>query len=143
MKFRKFVFEANQNHGTTRKTITRARKLRKKMTIQEQLLWTRIRRRQILGKHFRKQHPFGFYILDFYCNEAKLGIEVDGEIHQLREVYDKQRTEYLEACGINIIRFDNKEIESEIERVIKTIEDQIVSHTETDLSPLGETGKGG
>ena len=105
------------------------------MTASEKILWSVLRNRKINGMHFRRQHPFGIYILDFYCYKAGLVIEVDGEIHGFSKAYDLERTRYLESCGLKVIRFTNYEIKSDIDSVIKTI-------CEESLSPLGETGKG-
>ncbi|HNW71922.1 MAG TPA: endonuclease domain-containing protein [Candidatus Paceibacterota bacterium] len=75
---------------------SRRRELRRKQTKQEGLLWKSIRNRN-LGVKFRRQYSIGGYILDFYCPEIKLVIEIDGSGHNAREeiLYDKQRTEYL------------------------------------------------
>ena len=77
-----------------------------------------MRLKRIEGKHFRRQHPYGIYILDFLCAKANLVIEVDGEIHKLKEEYDDERTRYLEDSGLKVIRFNNNEIEKSIEEVL-------------------------
>lgn len=87
-----------------------ARQLRKDQTDAESVLWKLLRNRQLLGYKFRRQHTFPPYILDFYCVDKKLVIELDGGQHLEREVYDKQRTEFLEAHGIKVLRFWNDEI---------------------------------
>ncbi len=73
----------------------------------EALLWALLRRRQLGGAKFRRQHQFGSYILDFYCNEARLAVEVDGGQHSGPEgvVQDGARTEFLQSCGVNVLRF--------------------------------------
>jgi very-short-patch-repair endonuclease len=124
---RKIIKEAKQNHGAVEIVKDRARLLRKQMTTQEQKLWNKLRRGKILGKHFRRQHPYRIYILDFYCDELKLAIEADGEIHQLTEEYDIQRTRYLEKTGISVIRFDNEQIDNEIDEVMQIIKDYIIN----------------
>lgn len=63
-----------------RETITRARDLRRKLTLPEVILWTALRGRHLDGRRFRRQHPFGAYILDFYCDEARLAVEIDGGV---------------------------------------------------------------
>lgn len=131
---RKIINVAKQNHGAIEIVKERARLLRKQMTLQEQKLWKKLRRGKILGKHFRRQHPYGIYILDFYCDEIKLAIEADGEIHQLTEDHDLERTRYLEETGIKVIRFRNEQIETEIDEVIRLITNYIInleSHTPT------------
>ena len=115
---------SNWQHKLPEGLLENARLLRKNNTPTEQLLWTFLRRKQFLGLKFRRQHPLtpGF-ILDFYCHEIKLGIEVDGGIHNNpdQNKYDKQRTEFIEELGIKVLRFTNEEIENDIERVLAKI----------------------
>jgi very-short-patch-repair endonuclease len=99
----------------------KAKKLRKKMTESEKILWSRIRNRKVKGMYFRRQHPYGIYILDFFCFEANLVIEVDGLIHLSRHEYDLERTKYLEASGLTIIRFINADIVNRIGWVLEKI----------------------
>jgi very-short-patch-repair endonuclease len=141
------ISRAKHNLGASLNIKAKALELRKSMTVQEKILWRYLRKRQIQGKHFRRQYPFGIYILDFYCFEVNLAIEVDGPIHQNREQYDKERTEYLESSGMKVLRFDNDDIETRIEWVLGKINSilnlSILSQMEgQSLSPLGETGKG-
>lgn len=70
---------------------------------------------------FQETHPFGIYILDFYCFRANLVIEVDGMIHIKRLAYDIERTEYLESSGLKVIRFTNEDIENKLEWVLNRI----------------------
>ena len=72
-----------------------AREMRSGMTEAEKVLWSRLRRRQIDGLRLRKQYPFGRYIADFCCHELKLIIELDGEYHDARKEYDRNRDEFL------------------------------------------------
>jgi len=85
----------------------RARELRKKQTPAEQLLWEILRDRQLLGFKFRRQHQFGDYILDFYCHEAKLAVELDGAVHEQRPEKDAKRDAYLKSQGIQVLRISN------------------------------------
>jgi 5-methyltetrahydrofolate--homocysteine methyltransferase/ATP-dependent helicase HrpA len=71
--------------------------------------------------HFRRQHPFGIYILDFYCFEAKLVIEIDGIIHEYQQDYDMERTKDLEASGLIVMRFTNSDIEERLDLVLDKI----------------------
>ncbi|MBU1024191.1 endonuclease domain-containing protein [bacterium] len=98
------------------------RKLRKESTIPEQLLWSRLRNRK-LGHKFRRQHHVGNYILDFYCVELRLAIEVDGLIHHEIEhqEYDNERSKFISSVGITVIRFDNDEIFINIDSVLSRI----------------------
>jgi len=89
-----------------KRTVARARDLRRAMTLPEVLLWQQIRARRLDGIRFRRQHPIGPYILDFYCEDARLAVEVDGESHSQAEAveHDNRRTEWLNARGISVLR---------------------------------------
>ena len=97
--------------------------LRKTQTDAEDIIWQSLRNRKILGFKFRRQHPLGIYIADFYCFEAKLVIEIDGGIHNQAEnkEYDENRSIELEELGITVIRFTNKEVEDNLEKVLNSI----------------------
>jgi very-short-patch-repair endonuclease len=97
------------------------RGLRKNMTDAEKALWHVLRRRQILGLKFRRQHPFFDYILDFVCLEKKLVIEVDGGQHGEQAEYDVIRTQQLQKAGFRVLRFWNNEVLQEIEAVKEQI----------------------
>ena len=99
------------------------RLLRHDMTPSERMLWKHISDKQLDGWRFRRQHGFGPYVLDFYCPVLKLCIEVDGEIHQRTDVFEKdtERTSFLESNGIKVIRFTNDEIENDISDVLERI----------------------
>jgi very-short-patch-repair endonuclease len=110
--------------GQTSKKISSGklqRRLRNNMSDAEQALWYFLRRRQIFGLKFRRQHPFGDYILDFVCLENRLVIEVDGGQHVRRTKYDENRTQKLEAAGFRVIRFWDNEVLKEIESVKEKI----------------------
>jgi very-short-patch-repair endonuclease len=98
----------------------RRRMLRNDSTEAEKILWKRLQRSQ-LGVKFRRQHSVGNYILDFYCPEKKLAIELDGLVHKLSKSLDEYRTRTLTEHEIKVIRFWNKEVEEEIEKVIRMI----------------------
>jgi len=91
------------------------------MTSSELILWDAIRKGQLNGMHFRRQHPYGIYILDFYCFKSNLAIEVDGKIHLSRKAYDRQRVAYLKSTGLKVLRFSNIDIEKRIDWVIEQI----------------------
>lgn len=97
-----------------------ARELRKKSTFPEVLLWMKIKGKA-LGVEFHRQVPILDYIVDFYCHEIFLAIEIDGEYHQFKKQYDKHRSGRLEREGVKILRFRNEEILEEIENVTDTI----------------------
>lgn len=100
-----------------------ARELRKNQTEAEELLWSRLRRKQILGVTFNRQKPLGRYIVDFYSFAAKLVIELDGSQHFEPDAIanDVERTKFLEAQGLKVIRFDNLQILNELENVLAVI----------------------
>ena len=103
----------------------RARQLRRQATDAETRLWQQLRNRQLVGAKFRRQVPVGGYILDFYCLEAKLGIELDGGQHLQQEAYDHKRTEDLAGLGIRVLRFWNDAVLTEIEAVVRVILEEL------------------
>lgn len=98
-----------------------ARELRRDMTPAEKKLWYFLK---TLPRRFRRQRPIGNYIVDFYCPEAKLVIEVDGESHftEQGQAYDAKRTTYLESLGLRVVRFTNAEVTQNLEGVCAEIE---------------------
>jgi very-short-patch-repair endonuclease len=99
----------------------RARELRQPMTRAEARLWQHLRRRQLNGYYFRRQHPISSFIVDFYCAKARLVVEVDGDVHVMQEEYDTVRTEWLEERGYRVIRFTNDEIFRQLDGVLESI----------------------
>jgi len=93
------------------------------MTAAECVLWQSLKGRQLVGKKFRRQMSIGRYIVDFYCPEARLVIELDGERHFsiTMDDYEAERTKYLEQEGLKVIRFENKELYDNLGRVMETI----------------------
>jgi very-short-patch-repair endonuclease len=100
-----------------------AKELRKNHTEAEDILWQHLRRRKLGGLKFRRQHPLHKYIADFYCNEKKLVIELDGDVHFANDNpdYDRGRTQTLEELGITVIRFSNDEILRNIQSVLAKV----------------------
>ena len=107
----------NQAHSKN----TRQR-LRNNSTAPEQALWKVLKGKQ-LGVKFRRQHGIGSYIVDFYCAERGLVIELDGESHFIdgAPIYDKKRDSYLQALGLRVMRFTNVQIKEELEGVYEAI----------------------
>ncbi len=103
-----------------------SRALRKKWTKEEDIMWELLRNKKLNWIKFRRQHPFWRYIADFYSDEFKLVIELDGKIHENQIEYDKLRTEIIEKYWVKVLRIKNEEIYNNIENVINKI-----------LSPLG------
>jgi very-short-patch-repair endonuclease len=89
---------------------SRAKQLRRSMTTNERRIWNWLRDRTFHGFKFRRQVPIGPYVLDFYCPALKLAVEVDGQHHEtaLMAEYDDARTDYLHACGVEVVRITNK-----------------------------------
>jgi very-short-patch-repair endonuclease len=104
-----------------RKTIKRARALRKNMTKAEVLLWQQLRRRQVGGFKFRRQMPVGPYIADFACAERRLIVEVDGATHAEDDemTYDARRTAYIETQGWTVHRVWNSDVYENMSGVIE------------------------
>jgi very-short-patch-repair endonuclease len=99
----------------------RARELRKEMTPSEQALWEYLRNRKLNGFKFRRQHPLGPYVADFYCAEHRLVIELDGGIHESQIERDTARTLQFESFGYRVLRFRNQEVEQNIDAVLEAI----------------------
>jgi len=103
--------------------LARARELRREMTPQERKLWQRLRRKQLFGIKFRRQHPIDRFILDFFCYEHKLAVEIDGGSHYQpdQQEYDQARTDWLAQHDIRVIRFTNRDVDGNIEGVLDEI----------------------
>ena len=101
----------------------RRQKLRASSTLAERLMWTRLRNSQ-LGYKFFRQYSIEGYVIDFYCPKRRLGIELEGHIHDVVSVkaYDKYRKRYLEAYGIKLLIFTNEEIMANIKNVLNRLE---------------------
>jgi very-short-patch-repair endonuclease len=101
-----------------------ARELRRESTSAENLLWQSLRNRRLLGFKFRRQHQFGDYIGDFFCSEANLVIECDGEIHERNESWhhDQARAAYMISQGLRVLRFSNQRILNDTDSVLREIE---------------------
>ena len=102
-----------------------ARNLRNNSTLSEVLFWNMIKGKSILGYQFLRQKPIGNFIVDFYCNELKLAIEIDGDSHGFERTIqnDKNKEDYLFKLGIDLIRYDDIEVKSNIQNVISHLFD--------------------
>jgi very-short-patch-repair endonuclease len=100
-----------KGHSVCPTLLSRARDFRHPLTPPETKVWEAIRNRKI-GFKIRRQHPISRFILDFYCAEAKLAIEIDGDAHEAPDqaAYDAARTAWLEERGYHVIRFDAREV---------------------------------
>ena len=115
---------SNNNYNKNLKEF--ARNLRNNSTLPEVILWNRIlKRKQLRGYPFLRQRPIDNYIVDFFCKDLKLIIELDGEIHRYQKSKDKRREEELLRLGYSIIRFNNEEVLHELVNVERTLENFI------------------
>jgi len=102
---------------------TKRRALRKNLTPAEATLWKALKNRSLDGRRFRRQYSVGPFILDFYCPDENLAVELDGEVHNdpLRREYDDAREVFLQTQGIRVIRFENKEVFKDLDRLLQAI----------------------
>jgi len=114
----------------TRAKTTRARELRRNGTKPEAKLWN-VLRGSPLGVSFRRQHPVGPYVLDFYSPALKVAIELDGDQHLQRQAFEARRTRYLNAKGIRVIRFWNVEVNETFYGVCERIAEVMEALTPT------------
>ena len=105
----------------TKEMTARARSLRANMTDAESRLWRNLRRDQLNGFSFRKQHPIGPYTVDFYCSRLRLAVEVDGGQHAERKQADDHRTEWLATKGLTVVRYWNNDVLSNLEGVLRDL----------------------
>jgi very-short-patch-repair endonuclease len=113
-----------------RKPLKEFRKeLRKNLTPAEAVLWTALQKKQLEGRKFKRQHSIGKYIVDFYCPAEKLVIELDGAEHFTLEgsEHDLIRDSYISSFGINILRYENRDIYNNLEAVLEDIKNNFKS----------------
>ena len=115
----------------TTKSADHRNKLRKSLTPAEAALWNCLKQSQLLGKRFRRQCSIDRYIVDFYCPECRLAIELDGQGHFVINVdsYEVERTKYLENSGIRILRFENKVVFENLDAVLEAIKAALTEET--------------
>ena len=112
----------SSRHNQKEQTLLR-KTLRNNATAPETILWLRLKGKQIEGLKFRRQYGVGPYVLDFYCTELRLGIELDGEVHNTYEAeeYDKMRTQFLNENQITVLRYKNEVVYQNVEAIIEDI----------------------
>ena len=131
--YRKGALNKIKNYD--RRLKQRSRENRKNETVAEKIIWNKLlRKKMMLGYKFTRQKPIDFFILDFYCSELLLGLEIDGEIHNYQKEYDFEREKYIENQNIKIIRFTNEEVLYSISKVKRTIE-EIITERAKELNP--------
>lgn len=101
------------------------RELRQESTESEKLLWAVLRNRKLNGLKFRRQHPLDKFIVDFYCHEKKLVVELDGNVHgeKVNKEYDEARTAMLAGLNVTVLRFKNEEVINNVQGLLKKISD--------------------
>jgi very-short-patch-repair endonuclease len=116
-------YAENLMYDASAEIVGRAKELRSRMTLAEELLWQKIRGRKLSGYKFRRQHPINQFIADFYCHEVKLVVEVDGGIHftPQHQEYDENRTATMNDWDIKLIRFTNEEVLTSMNSVLEQI----------------------
>ena len=110
-----------------------AKKLRKDSTLSEVLLWRHLRGKQMRGYNFHRQKPLGNYVVDFFCKDLMLAIEIDGYSHGTDETYksDKDRQRKLDKWGVMFLRFNDLDVKKDIKNVLNAIEGWIDKHEQT------------
>ena len=98
-----------------------ARQMRARATPAEAALWSRLRSRQLEGRRFRRQHAIGRYIVDFYCAERHLVVELDGDVHRQRAAHDAQRDRHLRALGLRVLRLTNDQVVLDLDSALALI----------------------
>jgi len=120
---------SSKGHLNTRAKKKFRKELRNSSTAAEAVLWNSLKDSQLLGRKFRRQASIGRFIVDFYCPECRLIVELDGARHFSMTIdeYEQERTKYLEAEGLRVIRFENKELYENLDRVLETIKEALKS----------------
>lgn len=108
-----------------------ARQLRKNMTRGEVILWQRLKCKQVRGYDFDRQRPIDQFIVDFYCKQLMLAIEIDGSSHDSQQAQqrDRQRQSRLESLGVRFLRFRESEVRNNTDAVVDAIESWIITHS--------------
>ena len=109
------------------------RDLRRRQTNAERIFWEVVRNRRFHGKRFLRQHPIfhedngshRFYVVDFFCHDWRLVVELDGSSHDGQEESDVERSDIIEASGITVVRFRNEDVENDISGVLRKLEKQV------------------
>ncbi|MDO9542153.1 MAG: endonuclease domain-containing protein [Kiritimatiellia bacterium] len=109
----------------------RARQLRKHMTLAEVLLWNQLKNKQVFGYDFDRQRPITRYIVDFFCKELNLAVEIDGRSHDFKPAQDAERQRQLEEMGVRFIRFWDYEVKYDMKSVLERIRGWILEEERT------------
>ena len=112
-----------------------ARQLRRNMTLAEVLLWKDLKGKKMLGYDFDRQRSLDEYVVDFYCKDLHLAIEIDGQSHDFKPDQDAQRQKRLERYGVHFLRFWDYQVKHDKGAVLKTIEQWIRQHEKSSTHP--------
>jgi cyclase len=113
----------NLTYNAPAETFEKAKRLKREMTKAEKQLWHELRNSKLNGYKFRRQHPIAWYIADFYCLQAKLVVELDGEVHELEEMkeHDEKRNRIMENYDLTVLRFKNEDVFGNVDEVVDEI----------------------
>jgi len=131
-----------KNNSLQSKTKSISEKLRKNSTLSEILLWKYLKGKQMKSYDFHRQKPLNNYIVDFFYNELMLAIEIDGDSHAQKQVFDFNRQRKLESLGIRFLRFYGSDVKNDIEGVLQVIEIWIEKHENNTNTPLNPLSRG-
>lgn len=112
------MYRRRTSHEKWREQVPLAREFRRRATPAEAALWDALRDARLAGFKFRRQHPIGRFIVDFYCARAGVAIEIDGPVHADQAEADRLRQQFLESRNIAVLRFTNDDIERDLPRVL-------------------------
>ncbi len=122
-----------------KKMIEVARDFRKQPTPSEAIMWQSLRERKLEGLKFRRQQPIGNFVVDFFCAEQRLIVEIDGGIHEAQKDLDRQRQELLESLGLRFVRIPSERVEQDLPQALQIIKNSLTSST---IAPLALDGRG-
>ena len=114
-------------YGAKPEIFEKAATLRNNMTAAEKILWNKLKDRNLFPFKFRRQHPIDIFVVDFYCHNAKLVVELDGKYHLKKDQfdYDSGRSAEIENRGLKIIRFANNDVFDDLDNVVLRIQQAI------------------
>lgn len=135
-------FDGLVSPAVRKRMVEIARDFRKEPQPSEALLWSALRNRQLGGFKFRRQQPIGAFVVDFYCDQAALVVEVDGPVHHFRQEADRQRQELLEGLGLRVLRISADHVDSDIDKVLSRIEQALLANNLPSPSGRGARGEG-
>ena len=132
--------KAGMHNGASPSIFRNAEKLREMMTASEKKLWEYLKTKP-MGYKFRRQHPIGVFVLDFYCHKLRISIEIDGGYHLVKKQKenDKSRTEYLKNVGIDEIRFTNNQVLNDYKNLCESI--NLILCVDSPLGAGGSVGQ--